>query len=164
MKLFNPTRAQSKAKATFHKRYESNPILGEMSALSRSQIQRLSGVVKMDAWFKQDGFEEWFFDNNYNKELLESAVELGIHEVINILEAPSDGERGSPKPSDKIAALKLVLEYAGYNAAKETKVEYQDKEIANMDEENLDKMISQSLKSQRKVTEDLEVAFMEKRK
>jgi hypothetical protein len=79
---------------------------------------------------KQEGFREWFMNAEYNRELLESAVELAVKEAIHILECPADGEKGSPKPSDKLAAMKVILEYAGYAPKKEAKVEYKDAEIA----------------------------------
>jgi hypothetical protein len=121
-------------------------------------MEKLAGVKDLDSWFKNEGFKEWFLNGNLNKQLLESAVESAIREAMNILDAPSDGERGSPKPSDKLAAVKVILEYAGYAPIKKAEVLYQDAEIGEMDEAQIDKLISKGIKAQEKVKEDLEIA------
>ena len=147
--MFNPTKSQSIAKSTFHNKVDKNPLLGSIDNLSTQKMETLSGVKDLDRWMKIDGFREWFLNDEYNKELLESAVELSIKEAIAILEAPSDGEKGSPKSSDKLVAMKIVLEYAGYAPKKQATVEYKDKEISQMDEERLDKMIDKAYKQQK---------------
>lgn len=157
--MFKPTKAQSRAKAQFQNKAEQNPLLGPRESLSLQKMEKLSGVKDLSTWMKQEGFREWFLNADYNRELLESAVELAVKEAINILETPSDGERGSPKPSDKLAAMKVILEYAGYAPKKQAEVEYQDKEIAQMDEAKLDKMINKAFKAQEQVKKDLELAI-----
>jgi hypothetical protein len=120
-------------------------------------MEKLAGVKDLNRWLEQPGFREWFLNSNYNRELLESAVETAIQEAITILELPSDGERGSPKPGDKLSAMKIILEYAGYAPVKKEKDEYKDAEIAKMDEENLDKMINKAMQDQEKIRKDLEL-------
>lgn len=156
--MFNPTRAQARAKAQLHRKAEKNPLLGPPESLSVQKLEQLSGVKDMGRWMQQDGFREWFLNPEYNRELLESAVELAIKEAMAILEAPADGEKGSPKHSDKLSAMKTILEYSGYAPKKESKVEYRDAEIAEMDEERLDKMINKAMRQQQKIKQDLEVA------
>ncbi len=128
--MFKPSKSQARAKAEFHRKVEQNPLLGSPDALSVQKMEKLSGVKDLSTWMKQDGFREWFLNGEYNRDLLESAVELAVKEAIHILESPSDGERGSPKPSDKLAAMKVILEFAGYAPKKESKIEYKDAEIA----------------------------------
>ena len=157
--MYKPTRSQARAKAQLHNKADKNPLIGPVETLSTQKLEQLSGVKDLSKWLEQDGFKEWFLNPDYNKELLESAVETAIKEAMTILEMPSDGEKGSPKPSDKLAAMKIILEYAGYAPKKQAQVEYQDKEIANMDEERLDKMINKAFRQQEKIKKDLEIAI-----
>lgn len=154
--MFKPTKDQARAKAQFFNKYEKNQLLGPVDTLSIQVMEKLAGEKDLNRWMQEPGFRNWFLNNEYNKELLESAVELSIKEALNILEMPSDGEKGSPKPSDKLSAMKIILEYAGYAPKKQATVEYQDKEIAAMDEENLDRMINKALAQQKRIKEDLE--------
>ena len=144
--MFRPTRSQARAKAQFHRKAENNPLLGSLEDLSVQKMEKLAGVKNLGRWMEQEGFREWFLNGEYNRELLESAVEMAIKEAMLILECPSDGEKGSPRPGDKLAAMKIILEYAGYAPKKESKAEYKDTEIAEMDEERLDKMIAKAMK------------------
>lgn len=145
--MFTPNQKQAKAKAEFHRRVKGNALLGPLEELPPSKLEQLSGVKCMDAWLKQDGFREWFINAEHNKDLLESAAELAIRNAILILEMPCDGEKGSPKPSDKLAAMKLILDYAGYSPKKDKDQASKENEIANMDEEALDKLIADAVKS-----------------
>lgn len=155
--MLRPTRAQSRAKAAFHAKVQSNPLIsGNLSTISDRKIAQMAGVADISKWMAQDGFREWFLNGDFNKELLESAVQTAIMEAISILEMPSDGEKGSPKPSDKIAAMKTILEYAGYAPQKKSEVVYQDKEIGDMSEEQLDKYLDKALKNRRKITSELQ--------
>jgi hypothetical protein len=149
--MFKPSREQARAKAAFHAKLQKNPLLGDPESLPVQKMEQLAGVKSLVHWMKEDGFKDWFLNANYNRELLESAVEVAIKEAVKILEAPSDGEKGSPKPSDKLAAMKILLEYAGYAPKGKDKAEYQDKDIANMDESNLDKMIQKALGNNKKL-------------
>ena len=157
--MFKPSRAQARAKASLQNKASKNPILGQLDALPRQELEKLSEVKDLSSWMEQDGFQEWFLNPDSNMELLESAVELAIKEAISILEQPSDGEKGSPKASDKLSAMKAIMDYAGYAQVKKAEVEYQDKEIGNMDEERLDKMISKAFKEQQKIKKDLELVI-----
>ncbi len=120
--------------------------------MSNAAMARHAGVKNMDPWLKQEGFYEWFVNGDFNRELLESAVEIAILEAMKILEAPSDGEKGSPKPGDKLSAMKIILEYSGYKPKDQAQPEYADKEIASMDEAKLDKMIESALEQSGKLS------------
>ena len=151
--MFKPTREQAKAKATFHSKVANNPLLGDLNSLSVSKLSQLSGVRELRHWLDIEGFREWLVNDKHNKQLLESAVELAISEAIHILESPCGAEKSDPRPSDKLSALKLILDYAGYAPSKKpVVVEYQDKDIGEMDEEALNKLIDKSLKDQGKLT------------
>lgn len=139
--MFIPSQKQSEAKARLHNKANKNPMLGDLESLPVQKLERMAGVRSLDSWMKQEGFRAWFLNSESNRELLESGVETGLREVLRILEMPCDGEKGSPKPSDKLNAAKLFLEYAGYAPKKQATVEYKDKEIAEMDAETLDKEI-----------------------
>lgn len=152
--MFKPSRSQAKAKATLHNRAEKNPLIGSLDALSVRKLEKLSGVKDLSVWVDSPGFMEWFLNPESNKELLESGVELAISRALDILDTPL----GDVKASDHLAAMKLILDYAGYTPKKQAVVEYKDKDIANMDEDNLDQIIKKGLAAQDKIKKDLELA------
>ena len=153
--MFRPSQAQAKAKARLFNKLDSNSMLNPPDTMSKAELERHAGVRDISKWLEKDGFQEWFFNKDHNRELLESAVEIAIRECINILEAPSDGEKGSPKPGDKLNAMKTVLEYAGYTPVKKTEVEYKDQQVASMNEEELDKFIDKSLNNRDTIAREL---------
>ena len=152
--MFKPSRSQAKAKATLHNRAEKNPLIGSLESLSIRKLEKLSGIKDLSPWVDSPGFMEWFLNPESNKELLESGVELAISRALDILDTPL----GDVKASDHLAAMKLILDYAGYTPKKQAVVEYKDKDIANMDEDNLDQIIKKGLAAQDKIKKDLELA------
>lgn len=145
--MFNPTRAQSRAKAQLKATTKDNPLLGDLASLPVSKLKELCGASAVEKWVKDSDFCEWFFNMNYSDQTLQGAVDLAIREAYYILEAPADGEKGSPKHSDKIAAMKLILEYAGYGKKAKDDKKAED-ELDNMTKEELDELIQKGLKTQ----------------
>lgn len=153
--VFRPTKRQALAKATYHRRVANNPLISDIASPSKAHIEKYSGVRDCSAWVAQDGFLEWFLNKESGKDLLESGVEAAIQEVLLILDAPSDGEKGSPKPSDKINAAKLLLEYAGYAPTKKAEVDVKERKVQEMSEEELNKMLSKALAEREEITREL---------
>ena len=156
--MYRPTREESRAKAQLLRKFRENPLLGDLEQLSIQQMERMAGVKDLDRWMAKEGFREWLLNDSLVEELMEADLELGMDRLREMLCAPMDGEKGNPKPGDITKAVELLLKYTGREPKKQVQAEYKDAEIAQMDEEQLDKMIHKALKGQKKITEDLQVA------
>ncbi len=140
---FTPTRTQHRAKARFHVAVAKNPMLTDLEQISRPKLSRLAGVKDVSLWCKNVEFLPWFLNKDYNRELLESGVQPAIERAIAIIKAPSDGEKGSPKPSDQLKATQMLLDYAGYGP-KHNKPK--DDVDAPMTDEEAEKVINERMK------------------
>lgn len=156
--MFRPTQKMSMAKARLMKKIDGNPLISSADSLSQAKLETLSGIKDLREWMAKPGFSEWFLNGDYIENLLEADLELGMERLQEMLSLPLDGERGNPKPGDITKAVELLLKYTGREPKKQTQVEYQDKEIGNMDEAGLDKIINKSLEAQ-KIQEDLKLVI-----
>ncbi len=140
--MFKPSEVQSRAKVRFHSAIGTNPLIGDPQKLTKARIAKLAEVASLPTWYEKDGFEEWFFNRDSNKELIESGVEQGIQAAIAIINRPVDGEPGSPRAADHLNALKLLADLGGYGA-KHNKGDDKANSIDNLTEEELDRKIKE---------------------
>lgn len=141
---FKPTKSMKVAKAKLWTKLNSNPLLGDPEHMTQDLLRQLMGVKSVNHWMALDGFKEWLIDSSHNSQLLESAIETAIGEAIKLLEIPVTADKDSPRWADKISAIKLVLDYAGFSPKKAAKPD----DMADLSEENLDKLIAKQLRQQ----------------
>jgi hypothetical protein len=141
--MIEPTAPQAKAKAHFHANFERNPLTGDPSSLSDTEIRRLSHSTAVHRWLKDDEFREWFFDPHSNTALIESGVQTGIQCAIDILNRPIDGQPGSPRASDHLKALTILLDYGGYGPKNATAKEKPKDDLENLTAEELERKVAQ---------------------
>ena len=149
--MIRPTARQRQAKARFWQRYEKNPILGNPEGLSGPEIARLSGHVSLYKDLKND--EElwnWFFDKDYAAAVLNSGLEIAVTSLIEICEQPVSREFPS---STKVKAAETLMKYGGMAPSKDEKGKFRDEEIANMDQKELEKYVSENVKSLKAVSD-----------
>jgi len=133
---WRPSAPQRKIKAKLHKLLANNPMI-KIENLTPERIANLTGSRTVRAWMQDPNFRDWLANRDSNRELLESGAEAAISRLIEIIEAPEVGPSKEVRASDQISAAKTILEYSGYQPAKHKIVEYKDKDVAEMNEDEL---------------------------
>lgn len=131
-----PTHAQREAKSAFLKRYQDNP-LADPTNITLNMVQAILRDPRIDRWWGEPGFREWFTNSEEWREQAENLAFLAMDALKAILIDPN--ERGVTK----VAAAKAAFEIAGKTARKSegTGVGSLEKAIADMGKDDLIKFI-----------------------
>lgn len=133
---------QRLVKARFWELVNESPALDAASMSSEAMCQ-LCGGAKLRGWLQRPEFRSWFFNQNLAKQKLQAAAEGAIDTLVTVM--ADDDPRTA---SSRVKAAETVLKYAGYEPPKQTRLELADKEVQNMDEDELREYIDKSLKKQ----------------
>lgn len=131
-------RKLKQAKARFWKTVSNNPMYPNPADLAHVVMAQAAGMPTLAGKLSEEGFKDWFLNNQHNKELMEVGAGYAIEKLIDILQDSDVGEKGAASVNNQVASAKILLEMAGYGPSKNKTVEYKDKEIGNMDEEELE--------------------------
>lgn len=128
-----------KAKARFWQNVAGNPLVSP-EKLTQQQVATFAGTQAVTEWLTDGEFHDWFFNREYNRQLLEAASEDTVSTFWDIVLNPD------AKASDKIAAGKVILTMAGYTPEQKVKVKTSTAGVDEMTEEELRKFISEKTK------------------
>lgn len=134
-----PTPDQRKAKSAFWARFNENPIC-EPSDISLTTAERLAGDRRLSRWWSQEGFKEWFRNQDEFRQRLEYLVNLSLDSLEYVLADPK------AQSSAKVNAAKLLMEVARKMPPKHAVEKYLDEKIAEMDRKQLEDFISKRAK------------------
>lgn len=141
------------AKATFWNRIQKNPAL-DPSRMDANEIARISGYSDIIIQLQRPEFKEWFMDQDTNKSLLEAGVSGAVETLTRIVcldvDAITKGEL-AVKIGDVVRACEVMLKYAGYEPIRHKSIEVVDREVAKMNEADLDQFIENKLKAAKRV-------------
>lgn len=141
------------AKATFWNRIQKNPAL-DPTRMDAQEIARVSGYPDIVIQLQRPEFKEWFLDADTNRSLLEAGVSGAVETLTKIvcldIDQITKGEI-SVKLGDVVRACEVMLRYAGYEPIRHKAVEVADREVAKMNEADLDRFIENKLKAAKKV-------------
>ena len=136
------------AKAKFWRTVANNPLYPKPEELSLVAIARAAGQPSLaGSRLKDEDTYAWFMDNKHNKDMLEAGSEYAIGRLIDIILDPEAGPREAVTTANQVAAAKILLDMAGYSPQKSDKVVFKDKEIGDLDEDQLEDFIRKRTKA-----------------
>ena len=133
-----PSPEQRKAKSAFWARWSENPLC-EPQDISLALAARFTGSDRrLDRWWSQPGFREWFINQDEFRQRLEYLANLALDQAEEILAAPMEikGIAGA-----KVNAMKLILEAARKMPSRREVDKYLDEKIASMNKTELEEFI-----------------------
>jgi hypothetical protein len=133
---FHPTPEQRDAKSAFWLAVQSNPVV-DLAHITMAGIIHMTGQSKVEKWWSQPGFQEWFTNREEFRMKLESATHMAIGVLMEIMGNPD------ANAAARVAAAKMVIEAAGKNEGKQrAEPEVSDKRIQGMSEQQLEAYIA----------------------
>ena len=131
---FKPTRAQQLAKARFYKYLEYNPMI-KLESLSVSAMEKACKSRSLDKWMGQEGFKEWWYDDNAVPAKIAACAELALERLYEILTSDIEsGKEAKVTARDLLNAIDKVLELNSLYPNKQKEIRFLDKEIEKLDE------------------------------
>ena len=134
------------AKSKFWQRATNNPLIQDLDNPRIFDVKRISGTDKVEAWFKDPEFKEWFLDQDSNKALIDAGCEAAIHKLMYIidLEGPLEvGPKMETTSAAQVKACENMLRLGGFEPPKvAAKERFLDVDIENMDAAKLDTYIA----------------------
>lgn len=139
----NITHKHRTAKARFWRTLATKPFVSDPKSLPLGEICKYSGSQSVRTWIKDDEWADWFFNEDSAKQLIEAGIEVAVQSLIDICTADRDKTLTG---AAQVNAAKALLEFGGYAPPKTKVVEYADKSIANLSEEELTEYIAKKTK------------------
>jgi len=134
------SKRHKQAKARFWKTVAHNPMYPNPLALSNAVMASVAGMTSMAEKLGQADFKDWFLNNEHNCQMLEVGAGYAVERLIDILAQTATGEKGGATVNNQVAAAKIMLDMAGYGK-KDAAVEFKDKDIAGLEEDELEAFI-----------------------
>ncbi len=132
--VFSPTREMQQAKAN----YWSFFLTGDVSVSPRDTLesaQRYGRDSRIKEWWSKPGFRQWFS----NKDEFRQRAEFLANNSLMHLEYILNDEKS--KGSEKVAAIKLIMELSGKLKKADSAEQFADAKIAQMGREELEEFI-----------------------
>lgn len=143
---FFPTPEQRDAKSSFWLSIQDNPIV-DLGHITLAGIVQITGQQKIEKWWTQPGFREWFTNQEEFKMKLESASHQALDTLMEIMANPDAA------PAARVAAAKMVIEASGKNESRK-QAEMADKHIQQMSEQQLEAYLARHMKMVEAKSED----------
>lgn len=137
---FEPTQTQQIAKARFWETMKNSPVL-EPKDISIDHIIELTGFSALRNWARKPEFRAWFFNVNSAKHKIQAAAEGAVDALVEVM-----NKTDAKTASARVKAAEIVLRLGGYEPPKVRKIEVSDKDIQNMDAEQLQSYIDNTMK------------------
>lgn len=132
-----PNPEQRKVKAAFWTRFMENPFC-EPKDIQKGDIYQLTSDNRLDRWWSQPGFKEWFRNQEEFRERVE-ALAMSVLDRLAVILASDD-----PKMSNaQVQASKLLLEVARKMPPKYQQDKYVDEKIGKMDKKELEAFVAE---------------------
>lgn len=137
---YMPNHEQRKVKSAFWMRFNENPIC-EADSVTLSIALSVVSDGRLDKWWTQAGFKEWFRNQEEFRERVESMAHLALDTLMMIL--VTDDPKAA---SARVSAAKLLLEVARKLPKAASEMTYKDDKISGMDRKQLDAYISRQMR------------------
>lgn len=136
---FPATSEQRVVKARFWKHMSEQDVFTDVTSMSMEDLGRLAGTLKLSKWANRDSkFMPWFLNRDAVQHKIAACAEVAIDSLLEIL-LNSDKQS---KPADRIRAADLLATLAGLYPNHKKEVVFVDKEINNLDQDEVRKQIS----------------------
>lgn len=133
-----PSVPQRKLKSAFWSRFNENPLC-DPSQISLSIALRFVPDGRLEKWWQQVGFREWFCNHNEFRDRLEYLS----HKILDSLEYVLDDPKA--QASAKVNAAKLILEASRKMPSRTQKETMIDERVAQMDKKQLQEFIERQV-------------------
>jgi hypothetical protein len=147
-----PIPEQRKAKSAFYARFNDNPVC-EPQDITQALAAKLAGDNRINKWWAQEGFKEWFRNRDEFRQRMEYLTNLAIDRLEAILIDPKSNSAA------QVSAAKLIMEVAKKMPSKQAVEQYLDEKIAQMNRQQLEEYISKSVKLLRPVSTETDIAI-----
>jgi hypothetical protein len=140
--MFKPTKPQARFKTQL---YAKHPNIN-LSDYTPVKLQTLTGNRSVQTWAEDAEFWTWLCDKESVRRALEAGAEDAVELLLTVINEPDVGPQGRVTAANQIAAARLILEFAGFTPPSHKVVEYRDKDIEKMNENELKEFITKNLK------------------
>lgn len=137
---YQPTDAQQKVKTAFWARVADSPTMDPQDTLSLASVRQFVSDRRLERWWKELGFKEWFQNRNEFQE----RVAYLEQKVLSRLEAMLD----DPEAQDSavVACAKIVLDLGKKVSPTNNTTDAFSKKIADMQPDQLEEFIRKNTK------------------
>lgn len=133
---FIPSKEQRQLKAAFWSSQMENPLIDPEEELSLEAVKRGCRDRRLNSWWKNKGFRDWFQNREEFRQRVEYVAQLALDTIEEVL---MDRDAN---PSARVNAAKLAIEVANkLPPRKIEKASYLDEEVNRMDEKELTEFI-----------------------
>lgn len=132
-----PNPEQRRVKAAFWVRFNENPIC-EPQNLTLMAVLQLVGDGRLERWWTQPGFKEWF----RNQDEFRERAALLADEAIDTIRAIMHNELAPP--AARLTAAKLAMEISNRIPKKDQESRFLDDAIGRMDRKQLESFLSRN--------------------
>lgn len=115
--LFQATEAQRRLKASLLAKLADNPLY-ELSTLTLTQVQEITGSSTVQKWWSVPGFTDWLLDKDENRAKLEYLFALALDAAEQVLMNTDPKAQAS-----RVSMIKVLAELAGKIPGKQPKVD-----------------------------------------
>lgn len=135
---YSPNHEQRKAKESFWVRFNENPLC-EPQDLTLSVVLSVLGDGRLDRWWSQAGFKEWFRNQEEFRERAASLAHLALDTLQSIL------INENAQPSARVNAAKIAFEIARKMPQKQQDTKFLDEALQKMDRKQLEQYVSKNI-------------------
>lgn len=135
---YSPNHEQRKAKESFWVRWNENPLC-EAQDITLSVVHGVLGDGRLDRWWSQPGFKEWFRNQEEFRERAASLAHLALDTLQSIL------INENAQPSARVNAAKIAFEIARKMPQKQQDAKFLDEALQKMDRKQLEQYVSKNI-------------------
>lgn len=141
---FEPTKEQDFVKSRLKALLEEHSAVVDVGSITLDDMVALTGCEKIRDWAKrQPHVLTWLLDLDYTRHMAQAEAEASIRALIRIRDSEIDGKMVGAK--DVIKASELLLQVADRFPAKHKVIEWKDKDVGKMSEEEIERAIASHL-------------------
>lgn len=133
-----PNPQQRRVKEAFWVRWNENPLC-DPADVPLSEALRVTGDGRLERWWSQPGFKEWFRNQEEFRERASVLAQTALDTIEEIL------SNRDAQPAARIAAAKLAMEIARKMPQKQAEPKYLDDSVGKMDKQQLEQFIQRNI-------------------
>jgi hypothetical protein len=135
-----PSPEQRRLKQAFWARFNDNPVCDPQD-ITRSIVEAVAPDSRINRWWPQSGFKEWFINKEEFREEVDALVFLALDRMKRILISED------PKmASAQVSAAKLLMDVGRKMPPKISTEKFLDEKIHQMDRKQLEEYLAKSMK------------------
>lgn len=138
--VFQPTADHRRAKSAFWTSIRVQGVLPPGGRPNLAAALQYAGDRRISKWWEQDGFEEWFCNEEEFSQRAEYIASLALDQLEAILTTTTTTN------GDKIKAIQLAVQLANKITTSSKEQQFADQKIAGMDAKQLEEFITHQMR------------------